>query len=181
MKSSILSNQYTIRFLGCCSRIGVYKNIDKYFPIQISNTVFLLGFRTISKNFRTIFGHFSDEVIFIFGKSLLYFGRSSNLCEAFPGLEISISGLYKHIREKCALSLKQASKYTAERDAPRTLQLRFDIITQWKAAGVNYRETSMARTSKASKRLELSNFQGFVSHSHKYPDSCCNGELIQVL
>lgn len=62
------------------------------------------------------------------------------LCEAFPGLTISISGLYKHIREKCALSLKQASKYTAERDAPRTLNLRFDIITQWKAAGVDYQK-----------------------------------------
>ncbi|KAG1130319.1 hypothetical protein G6F37_013531 [Rhizopus arrhizus] len=53
------------------------------------------------------------------------------LCEAFPGL-------YKHIREKCALTLKQATKYTAERDAPRTIKLRFDIITQWKAAGVDY-------------------------------------------
>ncbi|KAI9469859.1 MAG: hypothetical protein EXX96DRAFT_456899, partial [Benjaminiella poitrasii] len=62
------------------------------------------------------------------------------LFEAFPGLEISINGLYKYIREKCALSLKQAIKYTAERDSPRTLQLRFDIITQWKAAGVSYRE-----------------------------------------
>lgn len=62
------------------------------------------------------------------------------LCEEFPGLEISTSGLYKHIREKCALSLKQATKYTAERDSPRTIQLRFDIITQWKAARVNYRE-----------------------------------------
>lgn len=60
------------------------------------------------------------------------------LCEAFPGLEISIPGLYKHIREKCALTLKQATKYTAERDAPRTIKLRFDIITQWKAAGVDY-------------------------------------------
>ena len=61
------------------------------------------------------------------------------LCEAFPGLEISIPGLYKHIREKCALSLKQATKYTAERDSPRTLQLRFDIITQWKANGVDFK------------------------------------------
>ncbi|KAG2212939.1 hypothetical protein INT45_009796 [Circinella minor] len=61
------------------------------------------------------------------------------LCERFPGLEISIPGLYKHIREKCALSLKQATKYTAERDSPRTLQLRFDIITQWKANGVDFK------------------------------------------
>lgn len=60
------------------------------------------------------------------------------LCEAFPGLNISITALYKHIREKCALSLKQASKYTAERDAQRTLDLRFDIIARWKVAGVDF-------------------------------------------
>ncbi|KAI7895515.1 uncharacterized protein EV154DRAFT_477313 [Mucor mucedo] len=30
--------------------------------------------------------------------------------QAFPGLGIPISGLYKHIREKCILSLKQATK-----------------------------------------------------------------------
>ena len=61
------------------------------------------------------------------------------LCESFRGLEISILELSKHIREKCALSLKQATKYTAERDAPRTLQLRFDIITQWKAIEVDFK------------------------------------------
>jgi hypothetical protein len=52
------------------------------------------------------------------------------LYEVFPGLEISVVALYKNIVEKCALSLKQATKYTAERDAPRTIKLRFDIITQ---------------------------------------------------
>lgn len=52
------------------------------------------------------------------------------LYEHFEGLEISISGLYKHIREKCFISLKQATKYTAERDAPRTLELRFNIVSQ---------------------------------------------------
>lgn len=60
------------------------------------------------------------------------------LCEAFPGLEISVVALYKHIVEKYALSLKQAMKYTAERVAPRTIKLCFDIIIQWKAAGVDY-------------------------------------------
>lgn len=60
------------------------------------------------------------------------------LCEAFPGLEISVVVLYKHIVEKYALSLKQAMKYTAERDAPRTIKLCFDIIIQWKTAGVDY-------------------------------------------
>ena len=35
--------------------------------------------------------------------------------------------------------MKQATKYIAERDSPRTLQLRFDIITQWKANGVDFK------------------------------------------
>lgn len=62
------------------------------------------------------------------------------LCEAFSYyLKISIPGLYRYIWEKCALSLKQGTKYTAERDAPRTLQLRFDIITQWKEVGVGFK------------------------------------------
>ncbi|KAI9498066.1 hypothetical protein BDB00DRAFT_743823, partial [Zychaea mexicana] len=58
----------------------------------------------------------------------------------FEELEVSILGVYKHIWEKCAISLKQATKYTLERDAPRTIQLRFDIVGQWKAAGVNFQE-----------------------------------------
>ena len=56
----------------------------------------------------------------------------------FEGFSISLTGLHKHIREKCALSLKQASKYTIERDAPRTIDLRYDIINKWKEAGVDY-------------------------------------------
>ncbi|CEP19269.1 hypothetical protein [Parasitella parasitica] len=62
------------------------------------------------------------------------------LYEHFEGPEISISGLYKHIREKCSISLKQATKYTAKRNAPRTLELRFNIVSQWKAAGVSFGE-----------------------------------------
>lgn len=63
-----------------------------------------------------------------------------NLCEHCNGLEISIPGLYKHIREKCSISLKQATKYTLERGVPRTIELRFNIDNQWKAAGVNFCE-----------------------------------------
>ncbi|KAG1046675.1 hypothetical protein G6F43_010849 [Rhizopus delemar] len=37
-------------------------------------------------------------------------------------------------------------------------------------------ETLMTRISEASKCLELSDFEGFVSHSHKCLDSCRNGE-----
>jgi thymidine kinase len=34
--------------------------------------------------------------------------------------------------------LKQATKYTIEIDAPRAIELRFNIVSQWKAAGVDF-------------------------------------------
>jgi transposase len=46
------------------------------------------------------------------------------------GVSVAISSLYMHIREKCCLTLNQASKYTIERDAPRTLDLRYEIINK---------------------------------------------------
>jgi hypothetical protein len=52
--------------------------------------------------------------------------------------KISISSLHEHMKLKCKLSLKQAQKYTVERDLPRTLNLRCSIIEQWKEAGVNF-------------------------------------------
>lgn len=61
------------------------------------------------------------------------------LSKNFFGLEeIAVSSLYTHIREKCYIGLKQASKHTAERDSPRTLDLRRHIVTQWKAVGVDF-------------------------------------------
>lgn len=63
-----------------------------------------------------------------------------NLSKHFDGLQVSLSGFYKYIREKCAISLKQATKYTLEQDTPRTIELRYNIVSQWKAAGVNFRE-----------------------------------------
>ncbi len=42
------------------------------------------------------------------------------------------------MKGKCGLSLKESKLYTLIRDAPRTLKLRFEIITQWKATGVDY-------------------------------------------
>lgn len=64
-------------------------------------------------------------------------------CEHFEGLEISIPRLYKHIQEKYTVSLKQTIKYTLERDAPKTIELRFNVISRWKAAGVNFQENCM--------------------------------------
>ncbi|GAA5809227.1 hypothetical protein MFLAVUS_002632 [Mucor flavus] len=57
------------------------------------------------------------------------------------GLSVATSSLYVHIREKGRLTLKQASKYTIERDAPRTLDLRYEIINKWIEAGVDFQKT----------------------------------------
>jgi len=57
----------------------------------------------------------------------------------FNGMTISPPSLWKFITEQCALSLKQASKYTQERDSPRTLDLRHTIVGSWKANGVDFK------------------------------------------
>jgi hypothetical protein len=95
---------------------GLQRELKKLFP---EHTAFLI--KTFDEN-----------------PSLILVEAKQQLCEHFVGLEISINGIYKHITQKCALFLKQATKYTLERDAPRTIELRFNIITQWKAAGVDF-------------------------------------------
>jgi cbb3-type cytochrome oxidase cytochrome c subunit len=62
------------------------------------------------------------------------------LCEHFKDFDISIAGLYIYIREKCSLSLKQATKSAQERDTQRAIELRFYIFSQWKAIDINFRE-----------------------------------------
>ncbi|KAI9018123.1 hypothetical protein CLU79DRAFT_706074, partial [Phycomyces nitens] len=52
----------------------------------------------------------------------------------------------------CTLSLKQVSNYTMESGIPRKIKLRFNIIPNWKAAGVNFRENCIF----VDKRLLLS-------------------------
>ena len=76
--------------------------------------------KTKRKNFYPIHSEFLIQ-LFDQNPSVVLEETRIKLCEAFPRLEILIPALYKHIREKCALSLKQAIKYIAERDAPRTL------------------------------------------------------------
>ncbi|KAI9483507.1 MAG: hypothetical protein EXX96DRAFT_478049 [Benjaminiella poitrasii] len=58
-------------------------------------------------------------------------------------LSIVISSLYVHISEKCCLTLTQTSKYAIERDAPRTLNLRYEIINKWIEAGVHFQQNCM--------------------------------------
>ncbi|KAG2192018.1 hypothetical protein INT47_008244 [Mucor saturninus] len=58
------------------------------------------------------------------------------LYSSFEGFSICQSWLRKHMVEKIRLSLKDSHVYTMERDAKRTLDLRFNVITAWKAAGI---------------------------------------------
>ena len=60
------------------------------------------------------------------------------LCSSFEGFSISQSGLRKHMVEKIRLFLKDSHVYTMERDAKRTLDLRFNVVTAWKAAGFDF-------------------------------------------
>ncbi|KAG1372774.1 hypothetical protein G6F61_010750 [Rhizopus arrhizus] len=53
-----------------------------------------------------------------------------DLFSKFSDLLITASGVNKHMKGKCGLSLKESKLYTLTRDAPRTLKLRFEIITQ---------------------------------------------------
>lgn len=62
------------------------------------------------------------------------------LCKLFEDLQISESGLHKHMTEKIRLSLKNSSLCTMDRDTNRTIGLRYKIITEWKAAGVDFQK-----------------------------------------
>lgn len=61
-----------------------------------------------------------------------------DLCSKFSDLSITASGVSKHMKGKCELSLKESKLYALTRDTPKTLKLCFNIITQWKATGVDY-------------------------------------------
>lgn len=62
------------------------------------------------------------------------------LCAKFEGLSISSSAVRNHMVNHCKLSLKNTKQYNLERDSDRTIKLRFDYITTWRADGVNYME-----------------------------------------
>jgi hypothetical protein len=52
------------------------------------------------------------------------------LCKMLENLNISESGLRKHIQEKVRLFLKSSHTHTMNRDTGRTIQLRYKIITE---------------------------------------------------
>ena|ERR1700722_3261039 len=56
-----------------------------------------------------------------------------NLCEAFPGLSISISAFHRYLVHKCKLTLKKLEKLHAARNSDRALKLRMEKIEEWEA------------------------------------------------
>jgi hypothetical protein len=79
--------------------------------------------------------------IFDENPSLALVEAKQRLCEHFVGHEISVSGFYNNTREKCALSLKLATKYILEHLVPRIIEVRLNIISQWEASGVSFQKT----------------------------------------
>ena len=55
---------------------------------------------------------------------LLYSLIKHHLCEAFPGLIISISALHRHGVQNCKATLKKLEKLTAARNSDRVVALR---------------------------------------------------------
>jgi hypothetical protein len=62
--------------------------------------------------------------------SITVMEAKEDLFSKFSDLLITASGVNKHMKGKCGLSLKESKLYILTRDAPRTLKLRFEIITQ---------------------------------------------------
>lgn len=56
-----------------------------------------------------------------------------NLCDALPGLSISISALHRHLVRKCELTLKKCEKSPAARNSDRVLKLPKEKIEEWEA------------------------------------------------
>lgn len=92
------------------------------------------------------------------------------LSKNFVGFTISLPNLWRHLTENCHFSLKQASKYNADRNAERTLLLRQEIVTKWKEAGVDFQKncvfideagfhTQMMRSRAWSKKGDPANVE----------------------
>lgn len=91
------------------------------------------------------------------------------LCKLYEDLQISESGLRKHMTEKIRLSLKNSSLYTIDRDTHRKIGLRYDIITEWNAAGVDFQ-----------KNCVIIDKAGFNSHQIRSRAWSLKGEPAQV-
>ncbi|KAI8989569.1 hypothetical protein BDB01DRAFT_707240, partial [Pilobolus umbonatus] len=60
------------------------------------------------------------------------------MLETFPDLTISLSNLRKYMKENVRLLLTNASPQQLEKDVDRSNKLRFNVITAWKTAGIEF-------------------------------------------
>lgn len=56
-----------------------------------------------------------------------------SLCQQFDGLVITLSGLHKHLVDKCCLTLKKLDKLPAARNSERVIEARKQAIQAWLA------------------------------------------------
>ena len=62
------------------------------------------------------------------------------LCQAFPGLKISVNAVYKHMRTKCNLCLKRAKILCEKRNSDMTIRKRKLYIEECKENNVDYQK-----------------------------------------
>jgi transposase len=55
----------------------------------------------------------------------------ATIADIMESLEISKSGLYKFMTEKCCVGIKQRRYHSVQRNSPEKLQKRFDWVTNW--------------------------------------------------
>jgi hypothetical protein len=53
------------------------------------------------------------------------------LISTFPELNVSLSAIHNHLRDKCTLTLKKLGKIYESRNSERTINLRKEIVQKW--------------------------------------------------
>ncbi|CEP12447.1 hypothetical protein [Parasitella parasitica] len=92
------------------------------------------------------------------------------LSRNFVDFAISLPNIWRHLTEMCHFSLKQASKYNADRNSERTLLLCAEIVSKWKEVGVDFQKncvfideagfhTQMMRSRAWSKKGDPANVE----------------------
>ncbi|KAG1440541.1 hypothetical protein G6F56_011877 [Rhizopus delemar] len=76
--------------------------------------------------------------------------------EHFEGFTISFTALWKRLTKKMFFfSLKQASKYNAERDSERTPRLRKELVSKWKEIGVEFQKKNCVFIDEAGFNTQM--------------------------
>lgn len=63
---------------------------------------------------------------------------TDDLCQQFENLKVAPTTVYKFMRKNCALSLKKAYRYPAQRNAPEKIQERYDWVVRWPETDMDY-------------------------------------------